>query len=62
MPKKKSLFRNSRGIAIQQTTGEFTEGPRQAIFMDRECKEERIQLESVKIKNKWGPALRIPSG
>lgn len=28
--------------------------------MGRECKEKRAQLESVKVKNKWRRALKIP--
>lgn len=32
----------------------------QPVFLGRECKERRIQLEFVKIKNWWRPALKIP--
>ena len=39
-------------------TDESIEGLGQVVFMDKECKEGRVQLESVKINNKWRPALK----
>lgn len=56
-----SLFSNSKGVVIQdmQTAGnnsEFLEGLGLTIYMGRECKE---SSETVKIKNKGRPALKI---
>ena len=45
---------------LQQATGNSVEGLGWAVFMGMECKKERVELEPVKIKNKWRPALKIP--
>ena len=56
-----SLFGNSRGITIpDMQTGESAEGLGWALYMVGEHKEGRVQLESVKIKNKWRPGVKIP--
>ena len=58
-----SLSENSRGIAIkamQQVPGKSTEGLGWALLLGRECKEWGVSLKSVKIKNKWKPALKMP--
>ena len=44
---------------LQQAADESVEDLGCAVFMDREHKEVRVQLESAKIKNKWRPFLKI---
>ena len=39
---------------------ESDEPLREAVFMGRKCKEGRVQGESVKVKNKQKPTLKIP--
>ena len=39
---------------------ESDEPLREAVFMGRRCKEERVQGESLKVKNKQRPTLKIP--
>lgn len=55
-----SLFENSRGIVIPDMPTTSVEGLALEVFTGWACKEERVELESVKIKNKWRPALKIP--
>lgn len=52
---KKEFIQGQQRNCNSANTSESFEVSRWAV-----CKEERIQIESVKIKNKWAPALRIP--